>query len=61
MDNIDFNNPDSITVFSPEAHLIFRSSSLSLMPQGQYQHQELKNKMDMKKQLLSTEVDNSDE
>jgi hypothetical protein len=52
-------SPKAITAFSPEAHLIFRSSSLLLKQQGQCQHKELKNKKDMRKQRHAMRVDNS--
>lgn len=59
--NISIKNQNAITAFSPEAHLIFRSASLSLKQQGQYQHQEPKNNKDKREKYPSIQVDSLNE
>ena len=61
MKNIDANNPNAITAFSPEAHLIFRSASHLSKRQGQSEYRELLDNVDMKKQCLPMRVDNPHE
>ena len=61
MKNIDHDNPNAITAFSPEAHLIFRSASLSLSQLDRSEHQESSCKVDKDTKHLSTEVVGDDE
>ena len=61
MQNIDYNNPNAITSFSDEAHLLFPSTSLSLKQQGQSEHQELQNRTDKYKKCPSIYPDHLSE
>lgn len=60
MKNIDINNRNAITAFSPEAHLIFRSASLFSKQQDQSGHQEQNCKKGKDMRSLSNEVENYD-
>lgn len=58
--NIDCSNPNAITAFSPEAHRIFRSTSLSLLQSDRFEHQESNYKKDKDRISLANEVDKNE-